>query len=250
MTDVTFCKDFTVLQVDCDLQNRMTLGALLRATQQIATDHCDSIGLSGAFLAEHGVAFLLAKMGVELTRDIHLGEILSVTTHPCMPRHAFYNRYTDFRDSDGHVVARVDARWVLVDIHTHRILRNPPQELTFPFGDWVDWEQHLALSRPAALEPAGDACAVYSRVDINGHLNNTYYGDILCDALPTEVWLATNGFRRAVLFYRQELPLGNRMELLRGRMEDGGWYVEGVLGDNRCFEGSIQFETEDGGAKV
>ena len=228
----------------------LSASALLRTTQQIATDHCDSLGLSGAFLAEHGVAFLLAKMGVELTRDIHLGEILSVTTHPCMPRHAFYNRYTDFRDSDGHVVARVDARWVLVDIHTRHILRNPPEELVFPFDNWVDQEQRLALSRPTTLEPAGDACAVYSRVDVNGHLNNTYYGDILCDALPTEVWLAAGGFRRAVLFYRQELPLGNRMELLRGRMEDGGWYVEGVLGDKRCFEGSIQFETEDGGAKV
>ena len=241
MTAATFSKDFPVMQIDCDLHNHMTLGALLRATQQIATDHCDSIGLPGSYLAELGVAFLLAKMGVTVTRDIRLGEALRAVTRPCAPRRACYNRYTDFFDETGAAVARVDARWILVDIHSHRILRTPPEGLVFPFAEWIDWEQDLTLSRPEELEKAGIAGAVYSRVDINQHLNNTYYGDILCDALPTEVWRSEQGFRRAVLIYRQELPFGCEMELLRGRQPDGGWYVEGVHEGKRCFEGKILF---------
>ena len=240
MTAASFSKDFSVLQIDCDLQNRMTLGALLRVTQQIATDHCDFIGLPGNYLAERGVAFLLAKVGVTVNRDIHLNESLMVVTRPCVPRHAFYNRYTDFLDSTGEVVARVDARWVLVDIHTRRILRNPPEGITFPFAKWFDREQDLSIPRPETLEAAGNACAVYSRVDINHHLNNTYYGDILCDALPTDAWLSEQGFRKAVLYYRQELPFGSSMELMRGEIPNG-WYVEGILEGKRCFEGSILF---------
>ena len=38
----TFSEDFVVQPIDCDLQDRMTLGALLRWAQQIAGDHCGS----------------------------------------------------------------------------------------------------------------------------------------------------------------------------------------------------------------
>ena len=100
------------------------------------------------------------------------------------------------------------------------------------------------MVRAQVQEDAGQATAVYSRVDLNGHLNNTYYGDILCDALPAEVWLGERGFRKAVLAYRVELPLGQTMALARGRADYHGapcWYVEGAREGKRCFEGNILF---------
>ena len=90
----TFSEDFVVQPIDCDLQDRMTLGALLRWAQQIAGDHCEAIGLTTEYLFHHGAVFLLAKVGLELSRPIHSGESFRVTTRPCAPRHAFYNRYT------------------------------------------------------------------------------------------------------------------------------------------------------------
>ena len=187
------------------------------------------------------MAFLLAKMGVTVTRDIRLGEALRAVTRPCAPRRACYNRYTDFFDETGAAVARVDARWILVDIHSHRILRTPPEGacLSLCRMDRLGAGSH-SFSPGRAGKGGRRRCGLF-RVDINQHLNNTYYGDILCDALPTEVWRSEQGFRRAVLIYRQELPFGCEMELLRGRQPDGGWYVEGVHEGKRCFEGKILF---------
>ena len=240
----TFSKDLTILQTDCDLQERMTLGALLRCAQQIATNHCDAIGLTTEYLLSHGVIFLLAKVGVEFSRPILCGERFAVTTRPCAPKHAFYNRYTTLRGPGGEIAARVDARWVLVDPVTRRLLRRPPEGLNFPFAEWVDEEQDLTVTRADVLQEAGEAAAVYSRVDINGHLNNTYYGDILCDTLPADLWKRPEYLHRAVLCYRTELPLGERMSLSRGEIlhaGKGGWYVEGMRDRHRCFEGNLFF---------
>ena len=107
---------------------------------------------------------------------------------------------------------------VLVDPETHRVLRRPPEGLVFPFGDWVDEEQDLSILRAENPSPAGNAAAVYSRVDINGHLNNTYYGDILCDALPVSLWRQPEYLCKAVLYYRLELPFGEQMALSRGEI--------------------------------
>lgn len=240
----TFSEDFVVQPIDCDLQDRMTLGALLRWAQQIAGDHCDAIGLTTEYLFHHGAVFLLAKVGLELSRPIHSGESFRVTTRPCAPRHAFYNRYTTLCTPEGEPVVRMDARWVLVDPETHRVLRRPPEGLVFPFGDWVDEEQDLSILRAENPSPAGNAAAVYSRVDINGHLNNTYYGDILCDALPVSLWRQPEYLCKAVLYYRLELPFGEQMALSRGEIsqtEGSGWYVEGIRGGHRCFEGNLYF---------
>ena len=81
-------------------------------------------------------------------------------------------------------------------------------------------------------------------MDVNGHLKNTYYGDILCDTLPTELWQQQGGFCKAILYYRSELPLGCRMSLFCGETEYEGrscWYVEGVRDGARCFEGNLFF---------
>lgn len=240
----TFSKETVVQQTDCDLQSRMTLGALLRCTQQIATDHCDAAGLTTDYLVAHGAVFLLAKVGVELSRPILCGERLSVTTRPCAPKHAFFNRYTALCSPDGEVAARIDARWVLVDPVTHRLLRRPPEGLVLPFAAWADEEQDLTVIRAPQPQDAGEAAAVYSRVDLNGHLNNTYYGDILCDALPTDLWRRPEYLCKATLCYRTELPLGERMALARGEISyagRSGWYVEGVRDGRRCFEGNLFF---------
>ena len=40
------------------------------------------------------------------------------------------------------------------------------------------------------LQPAGEWVAHYALCDLNGHINNAYYLDLACDALPPEVLYA------------------------------------------------------------
>ena len=240
----TFTKEFVVEHTKCDLCGRMTLGALLREAQQVGTDHCDALGVTTERLLGFGAAFVLVKVSVETYRDIGAREVLRLVSEPGAPAHAFYNRYTSFLGQDGKLAAAVDSRWVLADTTTRRVLRHAPEGLDLLFFLQLDKEQDVSVIRAEELTPAGSARACYSRVDQNGHLNNTYYGDILCDAVPVALWQGERGFRKAVLHYRAELPLGQEMQLQCAEIEKegaAGWYVSGLHEDKRCFEGNLWF---------
>ena len=53
------------------------------------------------------------------------------------------------------------------------------------------------------MEHAGEQSAVYSKVDQNGHLNNTEYASIVCDLVPISQ-ITEHPVRSMVLAYHNE----------------------------------------------
>ena len=133
MENQTFTETFRLAQADCDLANRAMPAALLRKAQQLAIDHCNAIGLTDDVYLRTGTAFLMAKVALEIYRPIRLGEQLRATTMPSQPKRAVYNRLTTFEDEQGQLAALYDSRWVLVDVNSRRILRQPPEGLPDAF---------------------------------------------------------------------------------------------------------------------
>lgn len=239
-----FKKEIRVTYADCDLRGRMTLGAILREAQQIGAEHCDAVGLTPERMGAAHAAFLLVKASIEPLRDLHEREHLTLVTEAAAPVHASYQRYTTFYDDGGTPVLAIDSHWALADTVARRVLRRPPEALGMPFFGTLTKQQELRLVRPKTLTDAGSAAAVYSRVDRNGHLNNTCYADIFCDLLPAAVWQGERGFCKAVLAYHTEVPYGETMTLALGQADYFGapsWYLEGVRDGRRCFEGNLLF---------
>ena len=76
--------------------------------------------------------------------------------------------------------------------------------------------------------------ASYSLCDLNGHINNAYYLDLACDALPPEV-LQAGPVTFAAVNYHREIPMGDTVELLYAPSEEG-WYVQGRHDGRTSFE--------------
>ncbi len=151
-----------------------------------------------------------------------------------------YKRITEIWDAAGREVALVDSRWVLVDTESRHILRRPtPAIAAVPFADTVDRELSFTLPRPERPEPLGEQRALYSLCDQNGHINNTRYIDLACDALPLEeltrapvAYLCAN--------YHSEIPAGQAFAAERARLENG-WYFACSQPQKRCFEAFLTF---------
>ena len=72
-------------------------------------------------------------------------------------------------------------------------------------------------------------------VDLTGgHINNAYYLDLACDALPPEV-LQAGPVTFAAVNYHREIPMGDTVELLYAPSEEG-WYVQGRHDGRTSFE--------------
>jgi medium-chain acyl-[acyl-carrier-protein] hydrolase len=237
-----FEKDITVSQYECDFLNRMKPSSILRQVEQVSMDNCTAIGVDAALYERTHTAFLLAKLVLVLNRDITVGEQIHLDTTAALPVRAVYNRYTSLTVS-GEEAAGVDTRWVLVDTQTKRILRKPPEEFQLPFVDRTEKSFDMSIRKGTELETLGMVKAEYSRTDINGHLNNAEYADIIFNYLPAEL-LREQALKKMVIYYHNELPFGEEMRLLRGTNEDGQFYFQGIRerDGKPCFEAEAIFE--------
>ncbi|MEG1932605.1 MAG: thioesterase [Pygmaiobacter sp.] len=240
----TFESSITVLQTECDLNQRFTIGGLLRATQQIGTDQCEALGVGTDYLLHFHACWLLAKVSAEVYGDIKDGDTLHIVTAPAAPVHAVHPRYTSFYNAAGNLLAAVDAHWVLADTGSRHLLRRLPEGMSLPFSAAVEQQLALDIVRAPSLTDCGSATATYSRVDLNRHLNNTRYADVVCDALPETIWDNGGYVKKAVIYYRNELPLGHVMTLAQGACDyhgNRGLYLTGFDGATRCFESNILY---------
>ena len=214
-----YIETVTVLNADADFRSLLKPSALLRYVEQVSADHARAFGMDDAFFREQGVAFLVGKQALQFTRVPRRTETLTLTTRAEESRRGSIKRITTVTDASGAQVAMVDCRWIVVSLAEGRILRRD------------------------GLIRAGEWTAHYSQCDLNGHINNAFYLDIACDALPLDV-LKQGPVKFASVNYHREVPLGGKLEVLYAPSAEG-WYLIGRHDGQTSFQCYLELDTEN-----
>lgn len=222
----------------CDQNGDLKLSYLLKLNQKISMDHCDALGAGTDYMASIHKAFLLAKLNITLHKMPRLGQTIVMKTRPSQPVRAQYRRLTLFFDERENLLAQIDSRWFLVDTQTKHIVRRQPEELSHlqfpPVSSLEDWK----IPKAGAALQQEKITVRLSHLDTNGHMNNTEYGDLLCNCLEEQL-LAGRKIHRLLLFYHHEAKLGDELRLMAEEREDST-LVFGLLGeDSVCFESQV-----------
>jgi acyl-ACP thioesterase len=156
---------------------------LLRYAQDVAWHHSASRGFGRAWYAERDLTWLVRTAAVALLAPIEVGSEIEGTTQVVGWRRVWARRRTDFRDSDGSLVAWTQIDWVLLDASgaPTRI----PTEFDSVFGAPTD---SSGLARVALGEaPAGARQLTFAvrpqELDPMDHVNNAVYADWLDEAV-------------------------------------------------------------------
>ena len=239
----TYTQAYTIYRHDGDHRGLVKPGALLRYAQQIATMHAEAVGLTDEVYAATHTAFVLAKLALHVTRTPKVDEELTLITQPESCKRAVNKRVTRFLDAAGQEIAVIDSRWVLIDTEKRMILRKHPEPFQDQWAEDVPFTLPMKMQKPSAEQcaPAGCFTADYSRCDMNGHMNNTRYADLICDALPWEVW-DKGEVRDLLIFYHREIPRGESFALNRAQTGTNRWYFNGEREGQSAFEAEITFE--------
>lgn len=239
---VTYTQTYTICRHDGDHHGNAKPSALLRYGQQIATMHAEAAGLNDELYAATHTAYVLAKLALHIDRTPRVDETLTVTTRPERCKRAVNKRVTFFYDAAGQQVAVLDSRWVLIDTDKRLILRKHPEAFNDCWAEDVPFELPMKMVKAAPEDcvPAGEYTATYSRCDMNGHMNNTRYVDILCDALPWNVW-DEGEVRDLKVYYHREVPRGESFALLQAQTGEKQCYFCGQREEKAAFEASITF---------
>ena len=238
-----YTQEYRIYENDVDFRKMATLGSLLRYCQQIGAEDAEHYGITPELYASTHTSYVLAKLALHITRTPRVEETITVQTEPEALRRAVNRRFTTFCDAQGREEVCVDSHWVLIDTDKRMILRKHPEQFADLWAEDVPLELPMRLPRvaPEDCETLGTQTAAYSRCDMNGHLNNTRYADIVCDAVPWQVWDSAQ-ISDFIISYHREVPRGDSFTLRRARLAEDTFYFDGEREGKSAFEAQLIFK--------
>ena len=216
---------------DVDLHQRLRPSALFTLLQEAAIAHTTLLGAGREKTLDRGFLWVVTMQRAEIRRWPVYDETVKLTTWPGRSMHVLFPRYYALTDEAGEVLVRASALWVLMD-RTSRALVFP-EEHGVDIPGTVTGEE-CPLPRPPKALPTDlerSFTVPYSYVDLNGHMNNTRYLDLVQDTLP-EPW-QQRPLSSILVEHASEARLGQTIRLHLGR-QDNTWFALGE-GEKRVF---------------
>lgn len=221
---------------DTDLNNIVSASATLRYMQEAAHRQFETQHPTLDELRIQGKAFILSKLNMSIYNPIKAYDEIIVESWPCESKGVSFNRCGRIL-RDGNIVAELSSVWALVDIKTRRLLRVTDLDWNVPSDDPLELDSPARIRIPKDIQLAlvGERLIAYSDLDINEHMNNTNYPDMLCDYLPS---MKGKRVVSISINYASELSNGETVKIYYG--ESDGLYYMRTLKEN----GSVGAEAE------
>lgn len=228
-----------IASYDVGANDVVRLSAVLRYQQEAGERHLAPAGLAWRDLEREGIAFVASRWHAAIRRLPAMEEEVTLTTWHRERKGPRFMRCYEWHDSEGNLLIEGVMQFALVSVADHRLLRGDE------FMRLVEAEQAVrgvSCGDPArvslpSMTPAGEYGVRWSDIDRNGHMNNTYYADLLWDFLPEG-----EQSRRPVdvqLHFAGECRQGDRLTLSAGA-DDTAVYVRGDTDRGGAFVARVE----------
>ena len=239
---------YPISEKDTDSLGRLKPSAILWFAQEIAGEHCVSLGTDWESLQKQNLFWALIRTKVEIVRLPELGETVTVKTWPMPQTRTAYPRCTVGYDADGRECFRVIALWVLMDTQS-RAMVLPGKCQVQVDGILQGTEPELPRALPAGTgEQVCNRTVTERELDKNLHMNNTRYLDWAM-ALADENFHREHTLREFTVCYLSEARKDQQISLVYD-LKDGVLQVDGyrlqtdVSGrQDRVFAARLQFSS-------
>jgi acyl-ACP thioesterase len=177
----------TVSYRDVDRAEVLLLPVFVQYLQEAAIAHANQYDTGTKAMTAHGESWVLNRMGLEIARYPRFEEALRIETWSRGIKG--FKGYREFRvfDANEALVLSGSSLWVYVNIATKAIVRVPTEVAAgFPVcreGPFVPEIDRMEFAAPAAAAASTPVALRYSDVDVQGHVNNTVYFDLVQTAL-------------------------------------------------------------------
>lgn len=228
-----FVHENEVLSYDCDRQGNIKLSSLQRWFQDAADGHCTCFGCDYITMRQKmGVVFVLVKTSINVYGPIRLMEKYTVSTWNKGFKGAQFYRDFTVTDESGVVRAVCGTSWALVSPETRKLVR--PDHIDFPVTTRAENVDGVRLGKCLypPLTYVGDKKVMYTEVDVNGHLTNWVYADIVTNFLPD---MKGKRISQLDISYISEAYQDETIKIYMA-FDNGAYYMRGEHPRGKCFE--------------
>lgn len=230
-------EEYNVKFHDTDVNEVASVSNILKFMQETSMRHMKARKPSYEELFNDKKAFVLSSIRLEIYNPIYAYEDITVKTWACPSRgFSFMRSYSIERG--GEIMAEAHSAWALVSTESKRLYKVAEVDLSnYDMDEPASLEGGLRIRIPSevSMTLAGEYTVRYTDTDLNGHMNNTNYPDMIINTMPKPENLRIKSIG---ISFINEIKRGESVKLYLAKM-DGKHYFRSTKED-----GSINIEAE------
>jgi acyl-ACP thioesterase len=233
---------------ECDFNLAWKPASFFQHLTEIAGVHATQLGFGFQAMQEMNYFWVLSRMKIQFHAFPRAGELIRIRTWPkTIQQKLFFIRDFEVQTLSGEPLASASSAWLVINTETRRMVPSATLNLALPnLPDRCALTEFLEkIVIPPETEERLRACASYSTVDVQGHVNNSRYVEWICDSFEMETFKQQRPAWMQVNYNTEVLP-GEQISLRStvSSEQTDQWLLEGVnlTSGARAFEAQIKWQ--------
>lgn len=221
--------NITAQYYDCDVNNKLKISSIMKYLQQTSSMHLSSLKIPPEKLFKEDKVFLLTKMCMKINNIPKVNQILKISTATVDIKGVRFVREFAVDSIENKRLISIISIWVLVNSNTHKILRPNNLNYYLPLQNSIINNEISNIKLPKILDNNYNKIFIpiyYSHLDINKHVNNTFYADFICNSLPYEK-LVKSQIDTFVVDFIKEVRYPDMLEVICNNICENEYLIQG-----------------------
>lgn len=187
----------------------MSLSALLNTVLLVSENQLVKLHLDGESMLKSGLGWVVTQYHIDIIKMPKINEQIKISTQA-----KSYNKffcYRDFwiKDMDDNELVKIESIFVLIDIKNRSIAQVQEDQMKELGSEKVSRPEKFPRVRKTDFtDNKKDIHIGYYNIDINQHVNNSYYFDWILDNMDID-FLKKHSIKTLDIKYEQELTYGD-----------------------------------------
>lgn len=224
----TYQETKTIRAYDVDFNNKIKISSVFNLLQDVASVHADLLGLGFKDLYKLDLGWVLSWVKLNIDKYPAFGDSVIIKTWLRCKFKLYSMRDYSMQDGDGTILLSATSAWLPINTKSKRIIdtKNLPQEIIYqPDLIAVD-EFPDKIITGATQEILLNKKFRYTDIDINQHVNNTRYIEMILDCYPTDHYVV-NQIKSFEISFSSESFFDDEIEITRSS-GDGFDIIQGT----------------------
>jgi medium-chain acyl-[acyl-carrier-protein] hydrolase len=185
MNDIVYERKLRIRSDQVNMTRDIRTSELFRLLEQASIAHTEELGCTRDKTLDRGLLWVIARQELTIEEMPRYDDEIVIKSRPGNMMHVLFPRFYEVW-KDGRCIIRGEALWMLISEESRGMIMPEDYDISIPGAPQTGEIDIPALRIP---EEAGAPVSEtplkvrFSQIDLNGHVNNTRYFDMIDDAL-------------------------------------------------------------------
>lgn len=229
---------FVVDKSEVDVNGEIKISRLMLHAQDVAVEHARRLKIDRDVLMKDNNIWVVVRTDIKINRLPKLKEKYFLSTHPGETKGFMFPRYFQVYDKHKNLLVSISSTWVIVNFDTRKIALHPLKDVVLPFERSPDDLELPPKINDEASNVVLERLTKESELDINLHINNTFYYDYVLD-VHDDSFYKENRVTRLTLNYEKEIIHPNKIVIFSNK--NNPEVLVGKVNDNISFASKVEY---------